>query len=387
MALPISYNIRNLRVRWQVTLLAIFGIALVVTVFVTLSSMANGFRIALRATGRVDNAIVVQKGSQSELTSGIGREPSSVIIVDDRVARGSDGQPLASPEVLVIANLNRKRDGAPTNVSIRGVTARAFTVRGGIKIVSGRAFQPGLYELVVGERTADRFGLAVGTKVKLQRRDWEVVGIFASLGSGFESEVWGDLDAIGPAFNRTGGYQVIVVRLSAPSQLEALKKDLEANPQLQVQVSEERAYYDAQAGPVAAALMGLAGFVSVIMGIGAVFGAMNTMYAIVASRTREVGTLRALGFSRGSILFTFVVESVFLAVVGGVIGCVLALPANGITTATGGANFSEVAFAFRITPVSLTAGMLFAVAMGFLGGFLPAFRAARLPITSALREA
>jgi putative ABC transport system permease protein len=387
MALPISYNVRNLRVRWQVTLLAIFGIALVVSVFVTLSAMANGFRIALRATGRADNAIVVQKGSQSELTSGIGREPASVIIVDSRVARGSDGQPLASPEVLVIANLNRKSDGAPTNVSIRGVTARAFAVRGGIKIVAGRPFQAGLYELVVGERTADRFGLAVGKTVKLQRRDWEVVGIFASEGSGFESEVWGDLDVMGPAFNRSGGYQVIVVRLSAPSALEALKKDLEANPQLQVQVSEERAYYDAQAGPVAAALMGLAGFVSVIMGIGAVFGAMNTMYAIVAARTREVGTLRALGFSRGSILFTFVVESVCLAFVGGVIGCLLALPANGITTATGGANFSEVAFAFRITPFSLTAGMLFAVAMGFLGGFLPAFRAARLPITSALREA
>jgi putative ABC transport system permease protein len=386
-ALPVAYNVRNLRVRWQVTLLAVFGIALVVAVFVVLSAMANGFRVALRATGRADNALVVQKGSQSELTSGIPRAQASALVVDARVARGKDGQPLASPEIVVIANLPRRTDGTPTNVTVRGVTLRAFEVRGGIRIARGRVFTPGLYEIVVGERTAERFGLDVGAHVKLQRREWDVVGVFASEGSGFESEIWGDVDAMGPAFQRTGGYQSLALRLSDPRALEAFRQEVEANPQYQLQVEQERAYYDKQAGPVANALLGLAGFVAVVMGIGAVFGAMNTMYAIVAARTREIGTLRALGFSRRAILLTFVTESVFLALVGGAIGCALALPANGITTATGGANFSEVAFAFRITSGSLAAGLVFAVAMGFFGGFLPALRAARLPITVALRSA
>lgn len=387
MALPISYNVRNLRVRWQVTLLAIFGIALVVTVFVFLTAMANGFRIALRATGRTDNAILVQKGSQSELTSGIGREASSLMIVDSRIARGTDGQPLASPEIVVVANQPRKTDGAEVNVLIRGVTPRAFDVRGGIRIVRGKAFTPGIDEIIVGERVAERFGLEVGKTVSLQKRNWSVVGVFASEGSGFESEIWGDLDTLAGPFRRQGGYQSIAVRLADPSTFEAFKKTFEDDPQVQVSIHQERKYYEDQAGGVVNALMGLAAFVSVVMGIGAVFGAMNTMYAIVAARTREIGTLRALGFSRRSILFSFVLESVFLAFVGGVLGCVLALPANGVTSATNGANFSELAFAFRITPVALGYGLFFAVVMGFLGGLLPATRASRLPITTALREA
>ncbi|HEY6555592.1 MAG TPA: ABC transporter permease [Vicinamibacteria bacterium] len=378
MALPLSYNIRNVRQRWQVTLLAIFGIALVVTVFVFLTAMSSGFRLALRATGRVDNAIVVQRGSNSELTSGIDRGKASVFMVDERVARGADGQPLASGEILVIANLKRKADGADVNVSVRGVT-KALEVRGGIKVVKGQPFTPGLDEVIVGERAADRFGLELGSFVKIQKRDWKIVGIFTSEGSGFESEIWGDLNVMAGPMRREGGYQVVVVRLADPASLEAFKKTLESDPQLQVTVSQERAYYEAQAGNVANALLGLAVFVSVVMGTGAVFGAMNTMYAIVAARTREIGTLRALGFSRRSVLFSFVTESVFLAFIGGVLGCILALPANGVTSATNGANFSELAFAFRITP--------FALDMGLLGGLLPAFRAARMPITSALREA
>jgi putative ABC transport system permease protein len=386
-ALPLAYNVRNLRVRWQVTLLAIFGIALVVAVFVVLSAMANGFRLALRATGRTDNALVVQKGSQSELTSGIPRDAANQMLVNGRVARGADGQPLASPEILVVANLPRRTDGVATNVSIRGVSPRAFEVRGGIRLIEGRPFRTGLYEVVVGARTAERFGLGVGSSVKLMKRQWDVTGVFASEGSGFESEMWGDVEVMAPAFLRGGGYQVLALRLANPADLEALRTELEGNPQFQVQVDQERAYYDKQAGPTAAALMGLAGFVAVVMGIGAVFGAMNTMYAIVATRTREIGTLRALGFSRRAVLLTFVTESVFLALVGGAIGCVIALPANGITTATGGANFSEVAFAFRITAGSLSAGLVFAVVMGLFGGLLPALRAARLPIAAALRSA
>lgn len=387
MALPISYNVRNLRVRWQVTLLATGGIALVVTVFVFLTAMSAGFRIALRTTGRDDNAMVVQKGSQSELTSGINRDHASVFMVDPRVARGADGQPLASPEIVVVASLPRVIDRVPVNVLVRGVTPRAFEVRGGIRMIEGQAQKPGLDEIVVGRRIRERYGLDVGSTVKIQRHDWKVVGVFAAEGSGFESEIWGDLATMSEPLRRSGGYQAVVLRMKDPSQVEALGKDLDSNPQFQVQVKQERAYYEEQAGFVAKALMGLAIFVSVVMGIGAVFGAMNTMYAVVAARTREIGTLRALGFSRRAILFSFVTESVFLAFVGGILGCLLALPANGVTSATNGANFSELAFAFRITPPALAAGLVFAVVMGFVGGLLPALRAARLPITSALREA
>jgi putative ABC transport system permease protein len=266
-----------------------------------------------------------------------------------------------------VANLKRL-DGGEVNVTLRGVSASTFAVRGGIRIVRGRAFTPGLSEIVVGARLADRFGYEVGKKVKLAKQDWDVVGVFASEGSGFESEIWGDLSVMQEPLKRTGGYQAVVVRLQDPGSLEAFKKTWEEDPQLQVTVHQERKFYEDQAGPTAAALMGLAVFVSVVMGVGAVFGAM-----------------RALGFSRRSILFSFVTESVFLAVVGGLLGCLLALPANGVTSATGGANFSELAFAFRITPVALGIGIVFAVSMGIIGGLLPAFRAARLPITNALR--
>jgi ABC-type antimicrobial peptide transport system permease subunit len=388
-ALPISYNVRNLLVRWQVTLLAIVGIGLVVTVFVVLISMATGFRLALRATGEPGNAVVVQRGSGSELTSWVPLDDRNVIIVDDRVARGADGQPLASPEVVVIANLPKRVGPDPANVTVRGVTPRAYEVRGGIDITRGRKFTPGLYEIIVGDRMVDRImGLEVGQKVKIQKQDWEVVGTFASRGGAFESEIWGDAEVMGPAFQRTGGSNSLVVRLKDASTLAAFDKDIRANPQMQLRVVDEKKYYEDQAGVVAGPLMALAIFVAVVMGIGAIFGAMNTMYAIVAARTREIGTLRALGFSRRSILLSFVLESVFLAVVGGVLGCLLALPANGLTGATGNtAGFAELAWAFRVTPGTLAVGLAVAVLMGIVGGLLPAFRAARLPITSALREA
>jgi len=387
MALPITYNVRNIRVRWQVTLLAIVGIALVVTVFVFLTAMSQGFQLALRASGRTDNAIVTQKGSASELTSGISRGNAALMMVDQRIARDADGQPLASGEIVVVANLKRKVDGGEVNVTVRGVGPKTMKVHGDMRLERGRDFTPGLDEVVVGSRTADRFGLDVGSSVKIQKRDWQVVGVFSAAGSSFESEIWGDLNTMAEPLKRTGGYQSVTVRLADPTTLEAFKKTYEEDPQIQAQVKSERKFYEDQAGPTANALLGLAILVAVVMGVGAVFGAMNTMYALVAARTREIGTLRALGFSRRSVLFSFVTESVFLAVVGGILGCILALPANGITTATGGANFSEVAFAFRITPFALTIGMAFAVLMGLFGGLLPATRAARLAITSALRSA
>jgi len=389
MPLPIRYNTRNLLIRWKVTLLAIFGIGLVVTVLVTLLAMAAGFRLALRATGSVENGIVVQRGSSSELTSFFSQDDANRIAVDDRVARGEDGQPLASPETVIVANLPRRADGRPTNVTVRGVTPRAFAVREGIVMVQGRRFTPGLDEIIVGQRIHERIaGLDIGSRVSIQKRGWKVVGIFSADGGAFESEIWGSYEIMGPAFNRGGGQNSLTVRLADRSSLGAFDSDLQADPGMQVQMVSERKYYEDQSAPVAVPLTALASFVSIVMGIGAVFGAMNTMYAIVAARTREIGTLRAIGFSRRSILFCFLVESVFLALVGGAVGCLLAFPMNGFSAATGNtASFSEVAFAFRVTPPSLIAGMIFALVMGVIGGLLPSARAARLPIASALREA
>jgi putative ABC transport system permease protein len=388
-ALPLSYNVRNVRVRWQVTLLSIIGIALVVAVFTVLMSMSEGFAMALRSTGRTDNAMVVQPGSASELTSGVPLDQGNQIVVDERVARGADGQPLASWEWVIVISLTKKVDGQPTNVSIRAVQPRTFDVRGGIQIVEGRRFTPGLDEVIVGRKLVERMqGLELGKSVKYQRKEFKIVGIFESRGGAFESEIWGDYDVFGAIFQRGAGANVLVVRMKNASDIQALDQWIKSNPQMQLQAVAEKKYYEDQAGPLALILRRLANGVAFIMGIGAVFGAMNTMYAIVSARTREIGTLRALGFSRRAILFSFVVESVFLAIVGGAIGCLLAFPMNGFSTGTGQTqSFSEIAFAFRITPEIVASGMTFAALMGLVGGFLPALRAARLPITSSLREA
>jgi putative ABC transport system permease protein len=389
MALPIRYNIRNLRQRWKVTLLAIFGIALVVAAVVVIASMGAGFQAALRATGSDNNAIVTQRGSLSELTSWIAIGNAQTIMTDPRIARDDAGTPLASCEIVIIASKPKKSDNRPTNITMRGVTPEAFKVRNGIKLVEGRMFAPGLFEVIVGKKISDRVnGLSLGDTVKVQRKDFKVVGLFTADGSSFESEMWGDYNAMGPAVGRNGGCESLTVRLTNPTVLSSLDKDLRANPQMQVQADSERAYYENQAGGVAAALKILAGFVGVVMGIGAVFGAMNTMYAIVSQRTREIGTLRALGFSRFSVLLSFVMESVLLALVGGIIGCLVAIPMNGYTAGTGQTqSFSELAFAFKITPGIVLVGLIFAVLMGFVGGLLPAVRASQMPITKALREA
>ncbi|MBI4586703.1 MAG: ABC transporter permease [Planctomycetes bacterium] len=388
MALPLSYNIRNVRARWRVTILAALGITLVVAVFVFLMAMAIGFRHALQATGSPENAIVVQSGSLSELTSGLSKSNADFIAADSRVQRDARGEPLASPEIVVIANLNRRADGRPTNVLIRGATPKAFEVRAGLKLKEGRWFTPGLQEVAVGERIQERIaGLDIGSTVNIKKRDWKIVGLFSSGGSGFESEIWGDAEVMAAAFNRQGSCQSLTVRLADPRTLEAFAEELKSDPKMQVQMKEERRYYEEQAGPIVRLLVTLAAFVATVMGIGAILGGMNTMYAMVAARTREIGTLRAIGFSRASILLSFVIESCFLALAGGLLGCFLALPAHGLTTATGNATFSELAFAFRITPAALASGLLLALGLGVLGGLLPALRAARLPIAAALREA
>ena len=389
MALPLSYNIRNIRVRWQVTLLSIGGIALVVAVFAVLLSMSEGFAATLRSTGRTDNAIIVQRGSASELTSAVPLDHRNLIVVDDRVARGADGQPLASWEWVVVLGLPKITDGMPTNVTLRAVTPRAFEVRGGIQVVEGRRFTPGLDEVMVGRRLTERIqGLRLGEAVKYQQKRFQIVGVFESKGGAFESEIWGDFDTFGALFQRGAGSNSLVVRMKDPAVIPDMDRWIRSQPQMQLQAVQERKYYEEQAGPLSRVLKSLAVFVALVMGVGAVFGAMNTMYAIVAARTREIGTLRALGFPRRAVLLAFVIESVFLALVGGAAGCILAWPMNGFSTGTGQTqSFSEVAFAFRITPEIVIWALAFAGIMGLVGGLLPALRAARLPITAALREA
>ena len=389
MALPLSYNLRNVRVRWQLTLLAVGGIALVVAVFAVLMSMSEGFKAALRSTGRTDNAIVLQRGSGSELTSGVPLADRNTIVVDERIARDANGQPLASWELVVVIGLPRESDGQQANVTLRAVTPRAFELRGGIQVVEGRSFTPGLDEVIVGRKLTNRIsGLEIGGHVKYQQKLFKIVGLFESTGAAFESEVWGDYDTLSAIFQRGGGSNSLVVRMKDAATIPELDRFIRAQPQMQLQALSERQYYAEQAGPLARVLQGLANFVAGIMGVGAVFGAINTMYAIVSARTREIGTLRALGFSRRAILVSFLIESVILALVGGAIGCLLAFPMNGFSTGTGQTqSFSEIAFNFRITPEIVLIGMGFAVVMGVLGGLLPALRGSRMPITSALREA
>jgi putative ABC transport system permease protein len=381
MALPLSYNVRNVRVRWQVTLLAISGIALVVAAFAVLMAMAEGFATALRS-------IIVQRGSNSELTSAVPLDQRNMILADSRVVRGPHGQPLASWDWVIVMAMPKRVDGTPTNVTLRAVSPAAFDVRGGIRVVEGRSFTPGLDEVIVGRKIRDRIrGLENGGSVRYERKEFKIVGVFEAEGPAFESEIWGDYATMGSLFQRGGGSNSVVARLKDPSDVASLDRWIRAQPQMQLRALSERKYYEDQAGNLSRTLRLLANLVAVIMGVGAVFGAMNTMYAIVAARTREIGTLRALGFSRRAILFSFVVESVFLAAIGGLIGCLLASPMNGFSTGTGQTDsFSEIAFAFRISPAIVTTGLLFAVVMGIAGGLLPALRGARLPIVTALRE-
>jgi putative ABC transport system permease protein len=304
-----------------------------------------------------------------------------------QVARGADGQPLVSPELVVIVARPRLTDGQPANVPVRGVGPRAFDIRETISIVEGRRFAPGTREINVGRLAVGRFeGLTVGSQVPFGGAVWNVVGVFEADDAAFESEIWGDIDLMIPAFQR-GEYQVLAVKLVDSTAFDAFGATIAADPRLDLQPRREQDYYAEQSATLTTVIRVFGAFVTLILSIGAVFGAMNTMYAAVAYRTREIGTLRALGFSRLKIIAAFLSESVALALIGGVIGCLLALPLNGWSTGTTNfATFSEVAFKFRVTPALLAGGMAFAALMGAVGGLLPALRAARIPIARALRE-
>jgi ABC-type lipoprotein release transport system permease subunit len=385
--IPLAYNLRNLAARKVSTSLTALGIAAVAWVFIFTLALAGGFESALRSAGSPDNAIVIRSGSTAELTSILAREASSVIATQPEVARAPDGAPLATAELVVVWNLPR-RNGTPTNVVVRGISAKSLAVRPKVRLAQGRMFLPGVDEIVVGKLIAQRFqNCGLGERVRLSGREWTVVGVLDGAGTSYDSEIWGDVELFMPVFDRPV-YQSATVRLQDPSQFEALKKRLEADPRFNLQVRREDEFYAAQSGLLAQLLRSLGLFVTIIMAFGAVFGALNTMYAAVGSRTKEIGTLLAIGFSRGAVLVSFLAESVLLCLVGGAVGCVLALPVGGFTTGTMSfSTFSELAFRFQITPGMLLAGLGFSAIMGLVGGFFPARKAASMPIVDSLRQA
>jgi putative ABC transport system permease protein len=384
MALPITYNVRSMRVRWTVAALAVVSIALVVGVVAVLLAMSQGFATALRGTGRTDNAMIVGRGSNAETTSRVSLEHRNAIL-DHVASTNPAARPLASWDWVSVMALPRS-DGKRMNVVLRAVTPSAFQVRGGIHVSEGRSFTPGLDEVIVGRRILERArGLQLGGTLRYRRRQLRIVGVFESEGGAFESEIWTDFELLNAY--RDPGSSSLVVRMRTQAEISALDRWMRLQPNMTLKAVSERQYYEDQAGLVAKTIKGLGGLVAVVMGIGAVFAAMNTMYRIVAVRTREIGTLRALGFSRRAILSSFVVESALLGVAGGALGCLAAATLHDYSVSTANLqSFSEVAFAFRITPQIVAGSMGFALAMGVLGGLLPALRAARLSIAAAVRQ-
>jgi putative ABC transport system permease protein len=387
MGLITNYNLRSMIVRKGTAAMTAGGIAMVVAVFVMTLAIAQGFRATLVASGSAGNAIVLRKSATAETVSAVLRTDVPIIESLPQVARGADGRPLASPELVTIIALPRQTDNQPANVPVRGVGLQAFAVRDTLTFVEGRRFQPGTREINVGKLAMGRFkGLSLGTDVKFGSATWKVVGVFTADDASFESEIWGDVDLMMPAFQRNG-YQSVTVKLADPSMFDSLKAAVAGDPRLYLEPQREQDYYAEQSRAMTTVIRVFGTFVTLILSIGAVFGAMNTMYAAVAYRTREIGTLRALGFSRLRIVTAFLAESTALAVVGGVLGCILALPVHGLSTGTTNfSSFSEVAFKFRITPALLGAGLVFSALMGAVGGLLPALRAARIPVARALRE-
>jgi len=389
MALPLTYNVRSVAARWKTALVSIFGIAGTVGVFVAMLAMARGFQATLIASGSASNAIVRRAGATSEMDSGVSLDQVRVVADAPQVARGANGVPLVSPEVVVIGAFQLVSSGTDANTQIRGMTPIVLQVRPAVRVIEGRFFEPGLAELVVGSNAVDTYrGLELGSTVSFGGQDWSVVGVFDAGGSAFDSEIWCDHTVLAETFDRpTNVYSSVTARLTSPTEFEAFKDTLTSDPRLTVQVERETEYYERHSQMVSTLIRVLGFLVAFVMAIGAVFGALNTMYSAVAARAREIATMRALGFGGGSIIVSFVFESLVIATVGGIVGCLAVLPLNGFTAGTmNWQTFSHLAFAFQVTPGLLLVGLVFGMVMGLLGGVLPAIRAARLPVASALRE-
>ncbi|OFW09018.1 MAG: hypothetical protein A3H96_13360 [Acidobacteria bacterium RIFCSPLOWO2_02_FULL_67_36] len=381
-------NLRSIKDRLGMSAVAVFGIVGVVVVFVGVLSIAEGFRSAMRSTGDPDTAMILRAGSDSEMTSGLSGDQARIIGDKPGIAHDASG-PLSSPELLVIVNHPLRRSGTDANVPLRGVEPAAFRVHTDVHIVEGRPFQPGRNEIVAGRAATRQFtGLAVGTSVKWGENVWQVVGIFEAGGSAAESELWCDAKVLQPAYRRGNSYQSVYAKLQTHDSLQTLKDALTTDPRLTVAAFREPEFYERQSETLQTVIRTIGFSIAALMALGAIFGAINTMYNAVASRGREIATLRALGFGATPVVVSVLVEAGLLALAGGVIGGALAWAAfDGFQTSTMNfQSFSQVAFAFAVTPRLVLRGLVYALEIGLIGGLLPAIRAARLPIVTALRE-
>jgi putative ABC transport system permease protein len=387
-AIPIVYNFRSVKARWTSAIVAVLGIAGTVGVFVAMLSLARGFKATLVSSGSADNAMVMRAGATSEMTGGVGIDAVKILQDAPGIARSSDG-PLVTPEVVLVAPIPLISTGTDANVQIRGVSNNVLQIRDKVKIIEGRMFQPGLDEVIVGKNANKSYsGLTLGNTISLGNVRWKVVGIFDAGGTAFDSEVWTDAHLLGPAYNRPDTFfQSVTVHLTSHDAFQQFKDAVTTDPRLNVDATREVDYYSKQSTRLTTLITVLGGLIAAIMAIGAVFGALNTMYSAVAERGREIATMRALGFGGPSVVFSFVIEALLIAFVGGLLGCLVVLPLNGFTTgAMNLQTFSHLAFAFKITPELLVKGIIFALVMGFVGGLLPAVRAATRPVAQALRE-
>jgi len=388
-SVPVSYNFRSIRERWTSTIVAVLGIAGTVGVFIAMLSLARGFRATLVSSGSEDNALITRAGATSEMTSGVALDAVKIIQDAPGIARGADG-PMLTAEAVLMAPIPLRSPGTDANVQLRGVSPNVLAIRRSVKIIEGRMFQPGLSEVIVGKNARSTYtGLTLGNTIWLGSQRWQVVGTFDAGGSAFDSEVWGDphlLNAAYPPRPETLS-QSVTVHLASPAALQQLKDALTTDKRLNVDVTREIDYYSKQSTSMTRLITVLGGFVAGIMAIGAVFGALNTMYSAVAERGREIATMRALGFNSFNVILSFLFEALFISFVGGILGCLAVLPLNGLTTSTiNFQTFSNLAFAFKITFDLLLMGVFFALVMGVLGGMPPAIRAANRPVATALRE-
>jgi putative ABC transport system permease protein len=388
MKIPLFYVARNLWARRLTTALTAAGLALVVFVFATVLMLDEGLRNTLVTTGEYDNAVLIRRSADTEVQSSVERAQAGIVSSHPSIALGADGQPMLSKETVVLISLNKRGSAKPSNVVIRGIGARGLALRPQVRLTAGRMFRPGASEIIAGASIARRFsGAGIGETLRFGQRERTVVGLFDAGNSGFDSEVWGDADQLMPAFRRVA-YSAVVLRLADTSLFDGFKKDIEGDQRLTLDAKREQNFYADQSKALSTFISVLGLILSVIFSIGAMIGATITMYASVANRVGEIGTLRALGFQRRSILAAFLAESMLLAVVGGVLGLGCASLMRFISfSTTNFQSFSELAFGFRLTTDIVVKTLLFSLAMGFIGGVLPALRAARMKIVDALRAA
>lgn len=383
-----ALNVRNMRERITSSIVALVGITGVVTVLIGVLSISEGFRAVLDLSGSPDVAIILRGGSSDEMSSGLGQEQTRIIGDSKDLARDTNGA-IYSPELYVVVDVPMKSTLTPANVPLRGVSQHASKLRQDFRIIEGRDFVPGTFEIIVGEGAAQQFaGLVVGNKLRWGTTDWTVVGIFKDRGSVAESELWTDATVLQGAYNRGASYQSVRARLTSAAAMGSFKDSLTKDPRLNVKVFSEQEYYAEQSRGMRTMISSIGTTIAVLMGLGAFFAALNTMYSAVSARTREIATLRALGFGGGPVVVSVLIEALLLALVGGVIGMAIAYFAfNGIRASTmNWASFSQITFAFTVTPGLLLQGLIYSVVIGVLGGLMPSLRAARMPITTGLRE-